>query len=664
MNAPRLLRMPVFWMGLVLAAAGWAYFPGLTGTFLFDDWKNLELIAQAGRLDNLHNLLDYLLSGFASPLGRPVAMASFLFDARSWPAPPFHFKATNVAIHLLNGLLLYRLLLALPEIAERDKSESWKPALLAAALWLLHPLWVSSVLYVVQRMTLLAATFVLLALLSYVKARHALAVGRPAMAGVLLWGVFGLVGIMGVLSKENAALLPLFVVVIDLALFNRGSPSVQPRWVHLWRWLYIRLPMMLLLIYLAGRIPELFSGQPLRDGYTAGGRFLTQGRVVVHYLSQLLIPATHSSGLFSDQISASKSLLQPLSTLWGWLAVLALAAWGWRQRDRRPLLALGILFFLAGHLLESTVVPLELAFEHRNYLPAIFLFAWPAGWLTMPGQPGRRWLAVFVVAVFALSTWSRANLWGKPFQQALVWYQEAPDSIRAQVLLAGRWLETGNREAAEKLLRNAVRQQKPNPAALISLARLQCNRNGIDADVKQKLSLLIAKVNSSPVRRYQVEQALALLASGRCRGLDDDAVLRWIDQGLRKAQGNKPWAVMLLSQRASMALRKHRPDAACRDYREVVRLIPREEAILKTSAILASHGALDCALKILSTKASHLDFWFIRSSRDLRRYWLEQSGYYRHEREVLRNQITEDMRRSPAGLPVESRTSTMPHLSR
>ncbi|MCO6442370.1 MAG: hypothetical protein J5I81_15135, partial [Nitrococcus mobilis] len=89
---------------LALLTGAWLlYRRGLSGAFLFDDWSNLALLGDQGTIDSLTKIISYLLSGFAGPSGRPVALASFLLDANTWPAAAEPFKQTNVLLHLLNG---------------------------------------------------------------------------------------------------------------------------------------------------------------------------------------------------------------------------------------------------------------------------------------------------------------------------------------------------------------------------------------------------------------------------------------------------------------------------------------------------------------------------------------------------------------------------------
>jgi len=262
---------------LVVLLGGIAYWPGLTGSYLFDDWKNLELMSSAGKIRDWQGVVTYLLSGFASFTGRPVAMLSFLVDAGQWPVPPSLLKQHNIYLHLVNGTLLFLLLRTLLPMGGMDRKRARWVALVAAALWMLHPLLVSTTLYVVQRMAMLATTFVLLALYAYTRGRLALQGGRDGAAKGWLWFGVGVFGLLGVLSKENAALLPLFILVLEKTVLREWAWPDQCRWARWWRWFFVRLPLVVVALYLAARVPDLFQGTTMRGGYTPAERFLTQG---------------------------------------------------------------------------------------------------------------------------------------------------------------------------------------------------------------------------------------------------------------------------------------------------------------------------------------------------------------------------------------------------
>src|SRR5690606_32092624 len=171
MNAGMLPTLPIGGSRLLIFAAlcltVLVYLPGLSGPFLFDDFPNLEQLGARGPIKSLELLRAYLTSGFAGPTGRPVSLLSFLLDANDWPTDPWPFKRTNLVIHLIIGVVLYVTTRKLVE-ADGHTSEDAPPiAALSAALWLLNPFLVSTTLYAVQRMTQLAALFVLAGIYCY-----------------------------------------------------------------------------------------------------------------------------------------------------------------------------------------------------------------------------------------------------------------------------------------------------------------------------------------------------------------------------------------------------------------------------------------------------------------------------------------------------------------
>jgi len=168
-------------VGLIaLLVAIWlVYRPGLDGGFLFDDFANLPSLGITGPTDNGPALARYLTSGTADPTGRPITVASFLIDAQDWPTDPRPFKRTNLIIHLLNVTLLACLLLTLGQRGGLNESHARRAALLAAAIWGLHPFFVSTTLYIVQREAMLPVTFTLMGLLLWLAGRTRFARGQP-----------------------------------------------------------------------------------------------------------------------------------------------------------------------------------------------------------------------------------------------------------------------------------------------------------------------------------------------------------------------------------------------------------------------------------------------------------------------------------------------------
>jgi len=487
------------------------YWPGLHGSFLFDDYGNLPILGATGPIDNWPAFLRYITSGTADPTGRPLTLLTFLLDAHNWPADPFPFKRTNLILHLLNGALLALLLRRLGRKAFSTPNQHRVDlaAAVGAGIWLLHPLFVSTTLYIVQREAMLPATFTLLGLLAWLHGREAILQGRNSHG--LAWIALGLGGctMLGVLSKANGILLPALALVVEYVLLRSTSSREHPitlmeqrrriygRSMYLFGW----LPTAVVAGYLmeqgwSGIAHGISSVRP----WTLGHRLLTEPRVLLDYLDLLWLPRPFTPGLFNDHIQASTSWWSPATTLPAILAVLGLIIGAWLLRRRWPALAAAILFYFVGQSLESSTVALELYFEHRNYLPAMLMF-WPlALWLCnvrlrvpatghFAAGPMDSWLtvskaklalAVLILCGLALMTHARASLWGNSHDQALLWAQLNPQSPRAQANAAQAEMAAGQPERAVQRLLPALAKAPDQVQLAINLFSAQCMLGHVD----------------------------------------------------------------------------------------------------------------------------------------------------------------------------------------
>lgn len=377
MAAPRPRRLPTLagWglLGGVLVCCGWAYHAGLSGPFLFDDNLSIRLNDHLA-LTSLTPaaLMEAALSG-DSGFGRPLSMVTFALNRYAAGLDPEAFKLTNLSIHLLNGLAVFGLTRLILAAWARGREASLPVhhrhfiAVIVSAVWLLHPLNLSSVLYVVQRMNELAALFTLGGLMLYVWGRLRLDEGRRGWPMII--AAAAVCTPLGVMCKENAALLPLFMLVIEASLFGRLAPAAGGRrGLAIFFVLTVAVPALAVLAWLAVSPGDLLQGYRARD-FTLGQRLLTEGRVLWHYLAWIVYPRLSSLGLFHDDIPLSRGLFNPLTTAAAGAAHAAMLAAAVLARRRAPLFTLGVLFFYAGHVMESTFLPLEITYEHRNYLP-------------------------------------------------------------------------------------------------------------------------------------------------------------------------------------------------------------------------------------------------------------------------------------------------------
>ncbi len=478
-------------LAAILVAVTICYWPGLKGPYVLDDEINItsnNAIAIT-QLDPV-SMAGALSANGGGPLGRPLASLSFALNHYFVGAfvPSTAFKATNLVIHLFNIILVFFLAcyLSRTPALRTNAGQGLVTGLLCAAFWGLHPINVSSVLYVVQRMNSLAALFVLAGLLAFVHGRMMLAQNRSKALAFMYGGVIGGTA-LGITAKENALLLPLFALTIELFLFHERD-EVTRRARIVFFLLVLILPALIAFGYLLVH-PEFLVGSYKYRTFTLAERLLTEARVLWYYVYLLVAPNVRAFGLFHDDIAVSTSLLDPPTTLIavvGWTA--ALATWGVARR--LPLVAFAIAWYLAGHLLESTIFGLEITFEHRNYLPGIgVVFALSNGiarWITAPlprQRIGAGILAVVAVALVALSNRIVSENWKDIESLVAQTVRNHPDSPRGHGFAVAVSVNNGDLATARYHALRAIKLAPKEAGHHIDLhlvnARLN-NSSGID----------------------------------------------------------------------------------------------------------------------------------------------------------------------------------------
>jgi protein O-mannosyl-transferase len=421
---------------LVIAVLA-VYWPGANGGFVFDDFPNIVENA-ALRVTDLAPA-SWSAAAFSSDAGtmqRPLAMLTFAANHYFTGLDPAAMKWTNIAIHALNALLVFGLMQALLSLAAPgyEKSSRQCLAALIAAAWALHPINQLGVLYVVQRMESLAHLFVFGGLWLYVAGRQ-----RQLEGGNGGWQVgLGLVGgtFLGLLCKESAALLPLYAWLLEICLPTLRAATDRRR-MQLLFGAVLWLPAIAGLAWLMPRV--LAPGAFATRDFSLVERLMTEPRVVLDYLHWTLLPSLGELSLYHDDYVVSRSWLSPPATLFSAIALAGLAAFAWWLRGRRPLVALGLLWFLAAQSMTATVIPLELVFEHRNYFASlgVCLAVGDLVRATVRTQTRRLplVLGVGLVTVLGALTWLRASEWRDPYRFASTEAAKHPTSPRASYAL-------------------------------------------------------------------------------------------------------------------------------------------------------------------------------------------------------------------------------------
>lgn len=583
----------------LLGVAIWLYWPGLHGIFMLDDTPNLEGLKKIKDPGNIDQVVYYLTSAPSSLLGRPISFASFLLNDISWPSHARSFKYTNLLLHTLTGVLVFGLTLRLARHLGRSSGVAMTVASFTTALWLLHPMNVSTVLYVVQRMTELSALFTVAGLSAYTYGRTT--VSRNQVRGYIWMSLgIGLGGVLATLSKENGVLIVLYALIVEYVLLGPKGLS-RPRGWRVWASAFLFLPTAMLVGWLIIRLPRFQAGYLFRD-YTMGERLLTQSRVLVDYLLKILLPHQEGSGLFNDDYQISHGIVDPTTTLVCIIALGSLFILAVSVRQRAPVLAFAIFWFFAGHLLESTVIPLELYFEHRNYLPMygpLMALAYYAvsvrGLIRRVSVPA----LTALVAIMAVMTWQSAREWGNPLLLAEIWVEEHPTSPRGHQFSADIWFKMGNRAKAEERVRHLTEVRPEHTSAWAQLVMLHCVNGGDFEDYDFDATMAAFKngrVDAAVAPTF--ETLLKNRLRGRCPTLSYARIIELLDTVINnKSYKRSP------KYRATLHYLKAQTHFIQRDWNESVASIrqayllnPQVDYALNEAYVLASRGLYDEAL--------------------------------------------------------------------
>lgn len=350
------------------------YGNSLHGEWLFDDYPNIV------ENDNIH-VKELSLHGaqqavvFQGRVSRPLAYLSFALNHRIAGLDVFGYHAANLAIHFIAALFLFLFAfqtLRLPSAGGATAERAFAVALLAAVLWAVSPVQVLAVSYIVQRMTSLAGMFFIMAMFFYLKARTGAAPWRKGVS----FSLFLVSALAAFASKENTAVLPVTLFFYDLYLLQGATRENVAKGL---KWIVMPVTVVVILSVLYVDFPAVAFGFTQRD-FTMAERVLTEGRVLILYLSLLVYPMGQRLTLLHD-VEVSRSLMHPWTTLPAIFLIMILLAYALWAARKRPLLSFCIIAFFINHAIEGSVIPLELVYEHRNYIPSMFFFLAAASFL-------------------------------------------------------------------------------------------------------------------------------------------------------------------------------------------------------------------------------------------------------------------------------------------
>jgi tetratricopeptide (TPR) repeat protein len=568
---------------------------------VFDDVASIQ--------SNTHIRLNKLTfegvteAGFESGgRNRPVPYISFALNYYFQQDDVVGYHVVNILIHIIAGILLYflvRTTLNLPTLRSKYETFKWLP-LITSLIWVVHPLHTQSITYLVQRMNSMAAMFYVLSILLYVKARTAEGKGKR-------WVLFSaciLSGLLAMGSKENAAMLPFFIVLYEWYFFQDLSKEWLKR--HLGYFLVILSFMALVAFIYLGTHP-LERVTSIRDfsakEFTFTERVLTQFRVVIHYITLLIYP--HPSRLNLDyDFPLSHSLTDPITTLFSMVAIAGMIGLAIYLAKKERLFSFCILWFFGNLVIESSVIPLGIIFEHRTYLPSMLvsLLAVSLGYRYIKPQWAKVaafCVAMGVVMVFSLWTYERNSIWGA---EITLWgdvVAKSPKKPRPLVNLAYALERKGRLDEAFSHYYEALRIKPDFWEAHYNLARALVRQGKVEEGISHYYEALRIKPEFAEAH-YNL--AGALMGQGRL----DEAIKHYY-----KALEIKPDHVQAHTNLGIALERQGRLKEAIEQYSEALRIEPNlPEAHYNLGNALMRQGNTEKAIghyfKTLRINPEHL----------------------------------------------------------
>jgi Flp pilus assembly protein TadD len=472
----------------------------LHSPFVFDDIANISSNPAARASDlNFENMRKAAVD---SPIStRPVSYITFAVNYFFHQHEVYGYRLVNLVIHVLNGVLLYLFLMntfKLPILQESIK-KPFLVAYFAALVWVIHPLQVQSVTYIVQRMNSLATLFYMLAFLCYLKARLSSNGSRRWVLAALSFAS----GILALGSKEIAVTLPFFILLYEWMFFqDMDLPWLRRNIIVLAAAGFFLAVMFFVYV---GRNPwqTIAAGYSSRD-FTMWQRLLTEPRVILHYIELFVFPLPTRLTLLPE-FSVSTSLVEPATTIPAIIGVMFIISTAMALAKDMRLISFAILWFMGNLVVESSVVSLEIIFLHRTYLPSMMASLLVTYFILQHVRSEKIAKFMMISALLTLTFWTydQNKTW---CDKVYFWrdcLQKNQTDFRVYNNLAKALEEKGKVDSAIGMYEKAISVNPDHPRPYNNLGIALMNRGKID-EASRVLHKALEKAPEHPETHYNL----------------------------------------------------------------------------------------------------------------------------------------------------------------
>ena len=483
------LRKHLFPLFFLIVGISLIYSNSLKGSFQFDD-------GQIRDRPNLHvaelNIKSLKGTLYWIPdqrrIYRPLPGLTLGLNYYFGRDNPFGYHIVNISIHILCAIAVYLFLQTLlstpgirPTFAAKHRYEI---AVIATFLFAFHPIQTNVATYIIQRMTSMAALFYVVSVTGYISFRkETLSQSKSAsFRKYLSLFISILSGLFSLLSKENTAILPITLLLTDYLFFYNLTDADRRK--KLERIYVLSFFLLLVLVAYFGTKPLLsyLNGYGHRD-FSLTERLLTEPRIVFFYLYLILFPNVGRLTLNHD-FPISKSITDPIQTLFAILAIVLLVAMAYLLRKKYNLMSFVIVWYLGNLVIESTIIPLELIFEHRTYLPGVlifFLISFGIVYVSTNILKKRKALLLtsLLLILYGNGTYLRNVIFSTPISLWQDVVQKSPNLARAHANLGKAYMDYGYNSEARAAFEKALRIKPDMTEPMLNLGKLHLNNIGM-----------------------------------------------------------------------------------------------------------------------------------------------------------------------------------------
>ena len=433
----KIIRSQAIHIFLIVCLCTLAYSNTLHVPFLFDDIPNIadnpliktsDTVIHPSKLCSRNSMLPEQKYFCDLLRMRYIGYLTFALNYKMHNLNEVGYHVVNLLIHILNGILVYFLVMQTLRTPVMKKSEMTHAGLIplfSALLFVLHPIQTQSVTYIVQRFTSLATTFYLLSLLMYIMWRLS---DKKSIRHFIVYLLSIISAILAMKTKEIAFTLPVIIVLYEFLFFEGNKKiriaSLVPFILTL---LIIPAGALALVPQQNGLINDINESTKLMTVMSRWDYLYTQFRVIITYLRLIIFPANQNidydyplyTSFFDGEVLASFLALLIL-----FICAIYLLYRSKQGNYVLRLISFGILWFFITISVESSLIPIaDVIFEHRVYLPSVGLFVAIVVSIVslVDGYVRRKSATVFLAALICLISISLA---GASFARNRVWRDE------------------------------------------------------------------------------------------------------------------------------------------------------------------------------------------------------------------------------------------------